>query len=115
MADTIEGIPEKKLERLKKHLLKVEGLAGKPLRKTPYTAWTICPITNFAPDYDDRGRNYVGAGLDGYVCYGNAGAEAKSRKVYSLPDSLWWGSLSDKQRRQVTKYIQGWIKDRGGL
>jgi hypothetical protein len=111
MADTIEGIPEKRLDRLKKHLLKAEKLTGKPLRKTPAHHFASCPIGNFAPNKDKDG--FPLEAWRGTVEY-EGGWRMKYYRIYSPNDTLWWTYLPYELKIKVTKYIQGWIKNRNG-
>jgi hypothetical protein len=120
MADIIEGIPNRKLERLKKHLELVEKKTGMPLRKTPREGLSICPIFNFAPGKDGKGYFFLGATLEGRLGYIKDRERRlflschrdKLYEIYEVEDSIWWENRSDKLKRQVTKYIQDWIKNR---
>jgi hypothetical protein len=112
MADTIEGIPEKKLDRLKKHLLKVEKLTGRPLREKPRFDPDDCPIGNFAPDKDREG--FVLENWSREVCYVEDWGGANLYSIYSGSDTIWWALLPDELKIKATKHIQGWIKSKNG-
>jgi hypothetical protein len=128
MADTIEGIPEERLDRLKMHLLKVERMVGKPLNERARGLFSDCPIFNFAPLFDKNGKVALAIDRNGTLYYGNPllpevdrllwqlmGEKPKTRyQIYSHSDNEWWKGLNRDIRRKITKYIQGWIKDRNG-
>ena len=59
-------ISKARQERLWNHLMEVEKQVGQPLRKTPRSSATDCPIRNFAPDKDAQGRNFTKAGFGLY-------------------------------------------------
>lgn len=106
MADIIRGIPNKRLDRLKKHLLKLEKQTGKPLRRKPRGEPFECPIENFAPSKNRARDKFCGAGFMS-VTYG-----LLHYKIYGFSDAAWWCNLAPEPSRQVTKYIMDWIKNR---
>ncbi|MCJ7828668.1 MAG: hypothetical protein MUP81_02875 [Dehalococcoidia bacterium] len=110
----IEGIPDSKITRLKKHLLKVEKMTGGKLRQKKRGFSPQCPIYNFAPDTDGNKRSFVGAGIS--IHYGswvnkNEVTYNNDLKLYSEGDEYWWKRLTAKDKEAITRYIQQWIKD----
>ena len=121
MKDTmVKGVPDYKIERLKKHLLKAEKMMGKPLRTTPRYKATLCPINNFEPtSYNEYGERQGGY-FESDCTFGVLGIRranstfyifAQAVKIYDEKDSWWWESLALKTRCAITKYISNWIKN----
>ena len=112
----IEGVPDSRIKRLKKYLLKVEREFGKPLRKTPRFGERDCPISNFQPIVRRKGAILMAD------CYAPGLVEARPPnqgnlfpviilKIYDDEDSEWWAGLLLKTRYAITHHIQQWIKD----
>jgi hypothetical protein len=102
----IKGFTKYRQERLWKHLLEVERVTGKRLRRTPralifeYGEW-CCPIGNFV------GLNGVTYWHHGIITWG----WADSHNVYTVGDSIWWGNLTPEIRCAITKWIQAKIRE----
>jgi hypothetical protein len=118
-----EGVTQKRLNRLWRHLLKLERLTGMPLRKKPRYRALGCPVDNLAPDKDDKGNYYCGANILGNVGY----VPKKPRRgtlfspeevgslflVYTEEDSEWWARLTLIERQEVTDWVIKKIAERG--
>lgn len=115
MKDTmVKGVPDYKIERLKKHLLKVEKLTGGKLRRTS-RGWADnnCPISDFSPNKDGGKRDFMWTGNDGVVTYWGdiSDGDVKDYNIFASSDTKWWDSLKPETRRRITKYISNWIKN----
>lgn len=110
----IEGVSDNRIERLKKHMLKVEHLAGKPLRekRRPHVTWPFCPIEYFAPNKDDKGL-YFGAVGFCHIRYGDYEDDTCRihEDVWAEGDTRWWRQLKPDKRKAILNYISQWIKD----
>jgi hypothetical protein len=109
MERIIEGVPNSKLERLKKHLLWIEEQTGGKLRGVPRQDYEECPIFNFAPDKNGEGKEFLDAGMQLY--YGGFNSSEIYPSVYKKADWLWWENLTKERRLRITEYIQNWIKN----
>jgi hypothetical protein len=108
-------ISEYRWRKLKKHLIKVEEVTGRKLRKTPSTdEWknfSKCPILLFAPDPVKKFGTFKGmsAGKFGYCLYYD---HFVSPAIYKRSSSKWWKELPIEEKNQVITKISGWIKKR---
>ena len=92
----VEGVPQYKLNRLWKHMLKVEKLTGSRLRKNPRYESHECPIDRFSPSIDKEGNHFTGATKYATLEYDN-----KVYEIHPMSDSLWWGYLSYSIRTNI--------------
>lgn len=102
----IEGIPDSKIKRLKKHLLKVEEVSGGELRKTPRHERWECPIANFEPVAYTKERREITCGVSNFRTL-----TMQFIKVYDSKDTDWWEGLPALTRYVITRHIQQWIKE----
>lgn len=102
----IEGIPDSKIKRLKKHLLKAEELTGGKLRQKPREPANECPILNFAPLKIKGGGKCLYGIWRSYSWFG-----CRVFRLYTKEDSDWWADLKFETQEAITRHIQQWIKE----
>lgn len=123
-------LTEKRIEELKKHLLKLERITGVRLSKTVIDEENKfdCPISNFRPIkavvdgqeycYDNTYRtNWLELHTLGYrfyhywhVCYG----KPHKLEIYlgNWEASEWFDNLNEDDQEKLNRIIASWIKGR---
>lgn len=109
MKTEVKGIPQEKLDRLWMHLLKIEELTGRKLRKTSRYTLLDCPIENHTPGRDKEGKVFRHACFSGYLAYGTSCSLYKY-EIYTFEDSEWWGGLNNEYRSAITKWVMKKLK-----
>ena len=112
MNEKHEGVTQKRLNRLWRHLLKLERLTGMPLRKEPrYSAYCCCPIGGFAPSHNSKGEHLFDYSYTGIFRYGSKNKHI-DYKIYEWEDGKWWSGLSYKECEEATTWVQKKIAER---
>jgi hypothetical protein len=117
-----EGVTQKRLNRLWRHLLKLEKLTGKPLRKTPRQNGDMsnCPVRAFAPEKNKGGLLYMGTNRRGDIGYHTEKLDpiakeecAKTYSIYTWRDSDWWEGLRPEEQGETITWVIKKIAERG--
>ena len=99
------GVPEWRLDRLLRHLWKVESEIG-PLEKPFWEPLpTHCPIGRYCPSQDREGRPFEGPFSEGIRYRG------KRYTIYRKSDATWWIFLGGEARLQILKWLDKLLFD----
>jgi len=108
----INGISEKRWNRLIGHLERLESLTGGKLIPIHRGRVHSCPIENFAPLCDKNGAKLVGGSMDGHVLYQQENNKLTKYQIYRWPNSVWWTMLEYTTKRKITLAIEKWIAEK---
>jgi hypothetical protein len=100
----------KRLEKLKKHLLKVEEVTGLPLREKsrfPTVLFLKCPIIQFAPEGNKRTGILLHTSMEG-ITY----SKVTFPSIFAEEDTYWWKYLTSSECREYIVAIEEWLKER---
>ncbi|MBT9148586.1 MAG: hypothetical protein DDT32_02361 [Syntrophomonadaceae bacterium] len=108
-------IESKDLEALKerfwKHLKALEQQTGMPLRETRRRGdWRSCPIAEYAPDVDLKGRRFENVSRSGEVVY----IPLHRYKLFDRADySQWWGEMLFWDKKAVWCWLENKMREEG--